>query len=253
MSSKNVYLNNSKKFPNDEYYTLHREIKLELDFVDYQNYLKDKIVYCNCDNENSEFVKYLKNQPQIKELIYSSTDFRSPENIEKLKYCDVVITNPPFSLIREYFNLLFKEKKKYLIIAPVLAAGYSIIYNNLSLSWSRTYNRNMAFSNGKHIKIGWYTNISLPNRKIHNISLTKTFDPNYYKTIKNSNIINVDRVKEIPIDYYGLIAVPISVFKYKLEDDIFDIGGFRYKFISLTIPLLEDDKKLFSRYIIQRV
>ena len=252
MSSKVVFLNNSKKFPNDEYYTLQKEVKLELDFIDYQNYLKDKIVYCNCDNETSEFVKYFKTLPQIKELIYSSTDFRNPENIEKLRYCDVVITNPPFSLIRQYFDLLFREKKQYLIIAPVLAAGYSIIYNNLNLSWARTYNRNMAFANGKHIKVGWYTNIELPNRKLPNISLTKTFDPNYYKTI-SSDIINVDRVKEIPINYSGKIAVPISVFKYKLKDDTFDIGGYRYKFITLTVPHLDDGTKLFSRYIIQKI
>lgn len=103
-----------KKQPNDEFYTRREDIDAMLPEWD----LSDKIVYCPADSDESEFVKYFKQPGKCKELIYTSDDFRThPDLIEK---CDVVITNPPFSLIRVLARMILEAKKDFILIQPVL-------------------------------------------------------------------------------------------------------------------------------------
>ena len=112
--SNNKNLQKAKRDKIDEFYTLYEDVEKEMKH--WKDYLKGKIVYCNCDGEQSQFVRYFKNYPDIKELIYTSNDFRLPENIENLKRADVIITNPPFSLFREYIDTLYKYNKDFIII-----------------------------------------------------------------------------------------------------------------------------------------
>ena len=155
--SNNSNLNKAKKARNDEFYTMLSDIENEL--VHYREHFKDKIVYCNCDDPTqSNFVKYFqinfdtlglkkliatgyKKDGQGVKLVYDSSnkaanvqelygdgDFRSPECVELLKQADIVVTNPPFSLFREYVAQLVGHGKKFLIIGNMNALKYKEIF-----------------------------------------------------------------------------------------------------------------------------
>src|ERR1022692_1114051 len=100
---KNKKLHNAKREKRDEFYTQLVDIEKEL--IYYKEHFKGKIIYCNCDNSDSNFIKYFTDNfkdLELKKLITSHSDFRSAENIMLLKEADIVVTNPPFSLFREY-------------------------------------------------------------------------------------------------------------------------------------------------------
>lgn len=100
--------------PNDEYYTRYEDVTLQLDEFD----LSDKIVYCPADGEESAFVKYFKQPGTCKELIYTSDDFRTHEDI--FQKVDIVVTNPPFSLKTTLRDILNKYNKDYILVLPVV-------------------------------------------------------------------------------------------------------------------------------------
>lgn len=106
---------------NDEFYTQYADIESECDH--YRSHFLNKCIYCNCDTADSAFVKYfakLKSQGLIKDVWFSGglggTDFRSPQAIELLQRADVVVTNPPFSLFRDFMDLLIEYQKPFLVI-----------------------------------------------------------------------------------------------------------------------------------------
>jgi hypothetical protein len=99
---------------NDEYYTRKEDVEATLSKVD----LSDKKVYCPCDFEGSEFVKYFQQPGKCKELRYNSNDFRNhPEDWE---WADVIVTNPPFSLKTEFGRWIKKYDKRYVLVSPIL-------------------------------------------------------------------------------------------------------------------------------------
>lgn len=99
---------------NDEYYTRKEDVEAGLVRVD----LSDKKVYCPCDSEESEFVKYFQQPNKCKELRYNSDDFRNhPEDWE---WADVIVTNPPFSLKTEFGRWISKYDKRYALVSPIL-------------------------------------------------------------------------------------------------------------------------------------
>jgi hypothetical protein len=156
---KNSNLSKAKKEKNDEFYTLLPDIEKEL--MHYTKHFKNKIVYCNCDSIHSNFLKYFKinfiklglrkliatsynvyvrcekiiiqyNSQGIEEIeitpLIGNGDFRSPECIEILKEADIVVTNPPFSLFREYVAQLIQFEKKFLLIGNINAVTYKEIF-----------------------------------------------------------------------------------------------------------------------------
>ena len=147
----NTNLFNANKLKNDEFYTRYEDIENELQH--YTKHFENKIVFCNCDDpKRSNFWKYFKdnfNNLNLKKLVcthYEKTknsykleydgvntikiqllgngDFRSDECIEMLKDIDIVVTNPPFSLFRDYVAQLMKYNKKFLIIGNQNAITY---------------------------------------------------------------------------------------------------------------------------------
>ena len=155
MAKVNASLNRAKREKNDEFYTQKKDIENEL--IHYHHYLKDKIVYCNCDDyRKSKFVEYfMENFEKIglKKLIstgfskdgqgtyseYDGTVFKTgllsgngdalgEECTEILKQADVVVTNPPFSLFRKYISHLMKYGKKFIIIGNGNAVTYKEIF-----------------------------------------------------------------------------------------------------------------------------
>ena len=158
-------------------------------------------------------------------------DFRSKESIELLKQADIVITNPPFSLFREYISQLAEYDKKFLIIGNINAISYKesfelIKENKMWLGYNTA--RHFKRPDGSLYETArsfWYTNLDIAKRH-EDIILYKTYNgnENEYPTYENFDAINVDRTENIPVDYQGYIGVPIT-FLAKYNPEQFEILG----------------------------
>lgn len=172
-------------------------------------------------------------------------DFRSMESIDLLKQADIVVTNPPFSLFREYVAQLIEYDKKFIIIGHQNSITYKEIFkfikeNKIWLGYG--FNRNMAHFINNHYEdyatdtdhkegmirvsgIVWFTNIDIQKRH-EDVILYKTYYGNEveYPKYDNYDAINVDKVRDIPIDFEGVIGVPIT-FLDKYNPDQFEILG----------------------------
>ncbi len=169
-------------------------------------------------------------------------DFRSNECIELLKEADVVVTNPPFSLFREYVAQLLEYDKKFLIIGHQNALSYKEIFplirdNKMWLGFGFKGNAGHFISAyedvataGDHRKgmirvsgVTWFTNLDYKERH-EDIILYKSYSPEEYPTYDNYDAINVGKTADIPCDYDGVMGVPIT-FIDKYNPDQFEILG----------------------------
>ena len=168
-------------------------------------------------------------------------DFRSNECIEILKTADIVVTNPPFSLFREYVAQLMEYEKHFVIIGPQNAITYKdifqyIVHNKLWLGYGFAGgNAYFATSNTKEYAIGvrgedglvkfrnchWFTNLDIKKRH-EDILLWREYRAEDYPFYENYDAINVDKTADIPLDYFGNIGVPIT-FLDKYNPDQFEI------------------------------
>jgi hypothetical protein len=172
-------------------------------------------------------------------------DFRSAESIELLKHADIVVTNPPFSLFREYVGQLIENDKKFIIVGHQNAITYKDIFklikdNKLWLGYGfkggaghfiNTQYEDYA-SAGDHKEgmirvsgVHWFTNLDINKRHI-DLILHKKYIPEEYPKYDNYDAINVDKTKDIPVDYAGNIGVPIT-FLDKYNPAQFEIVKFR--------------------------
>jgi hypothetical protein len=295
----NTKLHKASAAKQDEFYTQLSDIEKELKH--YKDFFKNKIIFCNCDDpETSNFWKFFElnfehlgfrkliathfetDKPSYKlELMTDITgdgridkadivktplkqngDFRSPECIEILKEADVVVTNPPFSLFREYVAQLVEYDKKFLIIGNTNAITYKEIFklikeNKLWLGASvhggyvefgvpDDYPLNLSAcivdnKGKKFARIGmrWFTNIDFEERH-EDLILYNTYFGNEDKYLKydNYDAINVDKTKEIPMDYDGIIGVPITFLdKYNPEQfEIIDINPHFFMIVEQGLP-----------------
>lgn len=269
---KNKNLNDSKRRKNDEFYTLLSDIEAELQ--NYKKHFRGKTIYCNCDNpEFSNFWKYFKDNfedLELKKLIatyfdsgdttykyvlssgskeptktplFGDGDFRSPECIEILKEADIVVTNPPFSLFREYIAQLIQYEKKFSVIGSLNAVGYRDIFPLIKSHqiWISSNNQHQFFRVPDDYDIGvtkvhadgcryatlgniaWYTNLPI-ERKFTDLVLTESYSPDKYPRYDNYNAINVNKLSEIPCDYDGIMGVPVT-FIAKYNPNQFKILG----------------------------
>ena len=255
---KNSNLHTAKTAKNDEFYTLMEDIEKELRF--YTESFEGKVVYCNCDDyQQSNFYKYFYynfHYLKLKKLICTcfnadnnglyaiydgeiettgklngDGDFRSEECIEYLKECDVVVTNPPFSLFRQYVQQLMDYDKKFIIIGNMNAVTYKEIFpfikdNKMWIGCSihsgdrkfyvpDSYELNAATcgvdENGKrfiNVKgVRWFTNIENKNR-FEPIDLYKRYSFEDYPKYDNFLGFNVDKVADIPMDDFIDIEIP---------------------------------------------
>lgn len=186
-------------------------------------------------------------------------DFRSKECIELLKEADIIVTNPPFSLFREYIAQLFEYDKNFIIIGHQNAITYKEIFklirdNKMWLGYG--FNRNMAHFINKHYEdyasdadhkegmirvsgVVWYTNMETKKRH-EDLILYKTFkgNENDYPKYENYDAINVDKTKDIPMDYEGVIGVPITfIDKYNPDQfEIIDINPHFFTIVEQGLP-----------------
>lgn len=195
-------------------------------------------------------------------------DFRSAECIELLKEADIVVTNPPFSLFREYITQLVEYNKKFIIIGNVNALSYKevfpLIQNNqlwigasihsgdrkfyvpdnyeLNAAGCGIDNEGKKFIRVKGVR--WFTNLDYKERH-ENIILYKSYSPEYYPKYENYDAINVNKTDEIPYDYDGIMGVPIT-FMDKYNPDQFKIIGLGIANLGLSIgvqPYKPEHKK----------
>ena len=297
--TKNNNLHTAKATKNDEFYTQLEDIENELKYykdyfkgkVVYCNcdgflneeksnffvyfslnyeFLGLKGLICTKYNPNGKGRKYEyygdlngNNYPDEEEIFTSDLegdgDFRSEECIEILKKCDIVCTNPPFSLFRQYVAQLFEYKKDFLIIGNVNAISYKEVFplikeNKMWLGVS-SFNKGMYFGvpddytyadtykfdrerNGKKVmrvsSICWFTN--LDHKKRHEeLLLYKKYNEEEYPKYDNYDAIEVSKVTDIPMDYYGVMGVPITfldkycptqfqIIKFRKGDDNKDLS-----------------------------
>ena len=191
-------------------------------------------------------VEYLlKNNKNSLSLLDGDGDFRSPECVEFLKQADIVVTNPPFSLFREFVAKLVEYNKQFIIIGNVNAITYKEIFalikdNKLWMGYSihsgdrefRVPDDYPLNASGyrideqgrKYIRVKgvrWFTNMDYIERHT-DLDLWKKYTPEDYPQYKNYNAINVDVTADVPEDYYGIMGVPIT-FLDKYNPDQFEI------------------------------
>ena len=263
--AKNSNLRSANANKNDEFYTMLTDIEKEMRY--YKDFFKGKVVYCNCDDaRESNFFKYFSlnfeflglkklittgykadgkgvvlvyegdkngnrrvdNEEIIVNELNGDGDFRSEECIEYLKECDVVVTNPPFSLFRQYVKQLMDYNKKFIIIGNNNALTYKDIFQLikdnkiwLGINSNKTMEFSMPMSYekwdriegnrkyGKVPAISWFTNIE-NKKRTQPIDLYKRYSFEEYPKYDNFDAINVDKVADIPMDYDGIMGVPIT-------------------------------------------
>lgn len=282
---------------NDEFYTSYSTIEKEL--IMYKDQLYNKIIFCNCNDDDKNFFHYFKNNFEnfklkccyfshynqdggksfvirltenntIEKLpIESNGSYKSEDCIEILKQSDIVITNPPFSIFRDFIEVLMKYDKKFLVIGNIniittIQMFDYYIKDKIRLGY---HNDGLLFNNyktgAKDERLGfccWWTNLEVA--PIKPIKLKYSFFElkgkyqvyNYYKAI------NIDKIEYIPNDFYGNIGVPITFIKYlckdqfKLIDTIGNKSHVNYDLNESNLHLTQigDDNK-YRRLIIRRI
>lgn len=284
--AKNNNLHAAKTAKNDEFYTQLSDIEKELN--NYKDFFNGKVVYCNCDDpRESNFFKFFSMNFErlgLKKLITtgykkdghgvafvyegdkngnrkvddcevevieleSNGGYETEECIAFLKEADVVVTNPPFSLFRDYVKQLMDYNKKFLIIGNQNAITYKEIFPYIKENklWLGTTNNNGMYYlvpkdyeyaesykfqkviNGQQVcrvpSVCWFTNIENPRRNTP-LDLYKKYNEKDFPKYDNYDAIEVSKVTDIPEDYDGVMGVPIT-FLYKYCPTQFEIVKFR--------------------------
>ena len=303
--AKNTNLHSAKTAKNDEFYTQLSDIENELKY--YRKHFVGKVIYCNCDdaresnffkffsinfeflglkeliatayNENGKGIVYRykgdKNgniYPDFDEIIPTELegngDFRSAECIELLKESDIVVTNPPFSLFREYVAQLVEYGKQFIIIGSQNAITYKEVFplikeNKLWLGLHLC--KEFKQPNGEMKKFGnicWFTNLD-HERRNQPMDLYMKYSNDYYPKYDNYDAIEVSKTCEIPMDFDGVMGVPIT-FLDKYNPEQFEIIGVTASFdktkevekLRTSIKHRHNgfinDKEIYKRILIKR-
>lgn len=280
ITSKNSNLTKAKAAKNDEFYTQYSDIEAELSHYEVRHFA-DRVVYLPCDDWHfSQFVKYFENnftRLQLKALVatginfygagyyYKKTsegiitgelqgngDFRSDACRQLMKEADIIVTNPPFSLFREFVAQIMEFRKKFLIIGNQNIFSYKEVFEyirdnklwlgNLNIGSSMLFHVTSDFEQEirdtkkkgtgwretpqgfrARVPAVWITNLDL--RKRHEeCRLTCIYTSEKYPKYYNFDAIEVSKLPEIPCDYFGIMGVPIS-FPNVYNPDQFEIIG----------------------------
>ena len=187
-------------------------------------------------------VQYLlKNDKNVLSILKTG-DFRDPECIELLKQADIVVTNPPFSLFREYIGQLMEYRKKFLIIGPLNALHYKelfpLIKNNVVWLGINNGAKEYTKPDGTMQKMGntgWYTNLD-HNKRHEELDLVCRFEAEEYPTYANYDAIDVCKVQDIPYDYEGIMGVPDTILG-QYNPDQFEIIGLGSGYLGQSIGI----------------
>lgn len=255
MANKNLH--KAKNDKNDEFYTQYEDIEKEI--LNYREHFYDQVVFMNAnDSTDSQFWKFFYNNFNtlgLKKIIAvhynekyptykmeysgvgsaqatpigSNGDFRTPAMVEILKESDIVVTNPPFSLFKEYVEQLIEYDKKFIIVGNVNALTYSSIFPLIRSNqiWWGYSPRSMDFvipsGEVKKVNAVWWSNLETTKRNEW-LKLTESYDIDKYPLYDNYDVIEVGRVADLPYDYFGIMGVPIT-FIDKYNPQQFEIIG----------------------------
>jgi len=234
----------------------------------------ERAIYLEYEGDKNE-----NNLPDPEEIgiknLKGDGDFRSKECIELLKKANIVVTNPPFSLFRQYVGQLMEYDKKFLIVGSWNAITYKDIFKLIKENkvWiGINSNRNFSgFIVPKHYNLSgtearidengnrvvstnntcWFTNLDIAKRH-EELILFKKFDKTEYPKYDNYEVINVDKTSDIPMDYNGVMGVPIT-FIDKYNPDQFEILGIANsaRWIGYECLTLINGKRIYNRLIIK--
>lgn len=294
MEVKNNNLQKARSGKDDEFYTQLTDIENELKH--YKLHFKDKVVFCNCDDpEESNFwcyfgmnfyhlglrrlitTHYVRGEksyslemnrgdsydlfikdPKRRKPLSGDGDFRSEECLELLKQSDIVVTNPPFSLFREYISQLVEYNKRFLIIGNNNAITYKDVFSHIrdNRIWLGVSPRSMSFKridgSTAQVNANWFTNLEHRKRNERLELYMRYFDnPSHYPKYDNYDAIEVSKTKEIPEDFDGLMGVPIT-FLDKYNPDQFEILGLDDHREWRGAGQFINGKKVYRRVIIRK-
>lgn len=281
----NKHLARTRKHPSDEYYTSYSDIEAEV--LHYTGFFKNKIAYCNCDDEGSLFTRFFVENFQelgLKKLVttgisglytefdgnttYATTidgDFRSNECQAVLDWADVVVTNPPFSHFSEYIANVANQGKDFLVIGPKSAVSYSKVFpmfhdgrcriGYTAPNYFTTPSGDVANLQGMS---RWFTSLPTPDKEY--FKPTVSISEREYQSFDLYPAINVDRTLDIPCDHDGLMGIPITAIE-KINPSEYELVDLiaRYALVDPTYDtkghqLTEiDGKPKFSRLIIKKI
>lgn len=230
----------------------------------------------NGEEVSDEIIKTVIEKEGTINKLNGSGDFNSDECIEYLKECDICCTNPPFSLFASLFSLLIKYEKQYLLIGNQNAITYKEIFPYIkeNKAWvgyrfgdmsfrvpDDTEPRNTRFwvdeSGQKWRSLGnamWLTNLDMPKRH-QELILTAHYESEKYPKYDDFDGINVQKVADIPMDYFGIMGVPITYLKYH-NGEQFEIVGEANHGSDNEFDLFKprvNGKELFKRILIRRI
>ena len=233
----------------DEYYTRYEHVNdIFKRFIPIEE-LKDKIIYCPCDSDKSNFVIYLKEHKddiQYKELIYTSDDYNT--HLDLFEKCDIIITNPPFSkIIKEFIPILNKVNKKFFILGAKLSIAAYVTKLKCDVKFVDVKGKDyFDFIMPEDVNLpNCPSYIYISNMNIKNYHKEPKFDKeekNMVYVIRNSDgkrFKHYTYINTIPLDEYDEIYVPITVLlehnrkyfdiiEYKAKDYTFEDGKIRY-------------------------
>ena len=264
---------------------IHGNVQLTLDLVDSdgepviigQGYVLSvsKIPGKKGVEVSDDVITQILHKKNTVKKLYGSGDFRTDECVEYLKECDICCTNPPFSLFADLFSLLIKYKKQFLLIGNQNAITYKEIFPYIkeNKAWvgyrfgdmafrvpADTEPRNTRFwideSGQKWRSLGntmWLTNLDIPRRHLQ-LALSEHYSPEKYPKYDNFDAIHVKTVKEIPMDYDGIMGVPITYLKYHNSSQFEIVGEANHgsdNEFDLFKPKI-GGKEIFKRILIKR-
>lgn len=280
-------LDKARKVKNDEFYTLYEDIEKEMQH--WMDVLKGQSIYLFADTLESNFWKYFYNNfknLELKELVatslngkYYSTingmdiiekdlqgngDCRSEEVLDIMR-AHLCITNPPFSIEMELLPSLVENNIQFLILAPETLVSRKNCFNyfkNSQIRYGFTMPRNFVMPDGSIKKLNnvcWLT--SFPRRDNDPLTLTVSYSPNTHLHADNYDCINVDKLADIPYDYYGPIAVPITYMKKHCATQFKILGTTKKDMQGVSMinndrkeyEVFVNGKKKFARIFIQRI
>lgn len=283
-------LNRATGRKDDEFYTPIEAITKEL--VHYSRELEGKRVLCNCRDYYSHFDTYFRGKlGEIQELVTvgdilfkrytyrGEYNFPSPEvllyisggdasycdefGLKLLGECDIVVTNPPFSKIRHFIQTIVEAGKDFIVVAPLHAVGNKVLGNylvegKLNIGYTRI-KEPFRKSDGSEQKFGncvWFT--SFPVHKPSGLNLTKKVADMDYRFYDNpyQQVMYVPRTKDIPVDFDGIMAVPLSYLEHHNPDEFEFVDGrtvhkSEYAILAGSEATI-DGKHKFTRLLIRR-
>lgn len=295
MAKNNKAMQAAKTNKNDEWYTRLEDIEDEISMhEDYVRQFEGKTVLCNCDDpEWSNFFLFFRlhfKQLKLKKVIFThyemngspsyklewngdylgydtlnliktplegNGDFRSPECVALLDECDVIVTNPPFSLLREFIGLIIDHKKDMVIIAnEVQCTSKEIfpLFQSGKLNFGYNHVKEFKIPDGTFKKIGtvaWFTTFKL-DKYNEELPLCCQYEghEDEYPKYDNYDAIEVNQIRRIPRDYFGIMGVYGPSFLAQYNKEQFEVIG-RSEDFAQPIIINQKVKKNPGRFYIQ--